>query len=155
MCLKRFSGFYKHLKIWIEKSWKYRYTIFRIICLFCLTVYVLVNWKTCVSMRLFSCFDGNNILFVVWIVLMFLMMYDIEGNGIKFTSRRDRENGEKLDAFEKITTMLAVLQNDEEKREKFEMDACLKKLENKYRDETNLKKQDNLDDTNRGDTSET
>lgn len=91
----------------------------------------------------------------MWIVLMFLMMYDIEGNGIKFTSRRDRENGEKLDAFEKITTMLAVLQNDEEKREKFEMDACLKKLENKYRDETNLKKQDNLDDTNRGDTSET
>lgn len=48
-----------------------------------LTIYVFCNWEKCISMQFFSQFDGNNILFLVWILLVVLPFYDIEGKGIK------------------------------------------------------------------------
>lgn len=48
-----------------------------------LTLYVMSNWGKCISMQFFSRFDGNNILFLVWILLIVLPFYDIEGKGIK------------------------------------------------------------------------
>lgn len=51
--------------------------IFHYFVLIVLTCYVLSNWETCISMRFFKQFDGNNILFIAWIVLIFLCIYNV------------------------------------------------------------------------------
>lgn len=43
-----------------------------------LTIYIVCNWEKCIAMQFFSQFDGNNILFLVWILLIVLPFYDIE-----------------------------------------------------------------------------
>ena len=62
---------------------KYFYDIFHIVVFVLLTIYVIKNWNICVSMQFFSHFDGNNILFLVWILLILLIIYEVEGKGIK------------------------------------------------------------------------
>lgn len=44
-----------------------------------LWVYIILNWDKCISMQFFSEFDGNNILFLVALLLAILHFYDIEG----------------------------------------------------------------------------
>ena len=61
-----------------------------------LSIYVLSNWETCISMQFFSQFDGNNILFLVWIVLIFLLIYEVEGKGIKVAKRKQEEAQQNL-----------------------------------------------------------
>lgn len=58
--------------------WVRIYTFLHLILLGILTKYVLENWETCISMRFFSQFDGNNILFLVWIADILLFFYDVE-----------------------------------------------------------------------------
>ena len=59
---------------WIkEKLILSRRRIFHYAVLIALTWYVLSNWETCISMQFFSRFDGNNILFLVWIILIVLV----------------------------------------------------------------------------------
>ena len=59
------------------------YTILYILMLIVLWRYIIYNWDACISMQFFSQFDGNNILFIVGLVLTILPFYDIEGKGIK------------------------------------------------------------------------
>ena len=42
-------------------------------------------------MKFFSNFDGNNVLFVAWIVLIFLNMYNIKIKDIEFIEKRADE----------------------------------------------------------------
>ena len=63
-----------------------RYRLFHISVFVCLTGYVLINWKECVSMQFFSSFNGNNILFLVWIVFIFLNIYRIKFNNVEVVS---------------------------------------------------------------------
>ena len=51
----------------LKKLWSVRYSVFHVIVFLCLSCYVLLNWEECISMQFFSQFDGNNILFLVWI----------------------------------------------------------------------------------------
>lgn len=62
---------------------RYIYQILYIIMLCALWIYIILNWEKCVSMQFFSQFDGNNILFLVGIILMILPFYEVEGDGIK------------------------------------------------------------------------
>lgn len=41
----------------------------------------------CVTMTFFEQFDGNNILFLIWIVLLILPFYDVEAKGWKFRKK--------------------------------------------------------------------
>lgn len=52
-----------------------------------LSVYILNNWEICVTMTFFEQFDGNNILFLIWIVLLILPFYDVEAKGWKFRKK--------------------------------------------------------------------
>lgn len=63
-----------------------RYRLFHIIVFVCLTGYVVINWKECISMQFFSSFNGNNILFIVWIVFIFLNIYRIKFNNVEVVS---------------------------------------------------------------------
>lgn len=75
----------------LKKLWSVRHSVFHAITLFCLTLFVLFNWEKCISMQFFSQFDGNNILFLVWIVAIMSFFYDIEIKENKFHMRNIEE----------------------------------------------------------------
>lgn len=74
---------------------KHFYTFMHIVVLVSLSIYIYSHWELCISMQFFSSFDGNNILFLCWIVLIFLILYRVEGKGIK-VDRRKQEDKDKL-----------------------------------------------------------
>ncbi len=76
------------------------YTILYIAVLVILTRYIICNWEKCISMQFFSQFDGNNILFLVWIASIVLFFYDIEAKGWKFHLRGNKEMQEQFDSAE-------------------------------------------------------
>lgn len=39
-------------------------------------------------MTFFSDFDGNNVLFLAWIILIFLLVFDVDGTSFKITRRK-------------------------------------------------------------------
>lgn len=80
----------------LKKFWSARYTVAHIVTVFCLTIYVLVNWEKCISMQFFERFDGNNILFLVWIILIFLIIYEVKGKGVKVAKRKQEEDQQNL-----------------------------------------------------------
>ena len=69
--------FIKHVMI------EYKRKIFRDLCFIALTGFVLINWNTCISMQFFKEFNGNNILFILWITLMFLNAYKVKINNVE------------------------------------------------------------------------
>lgn len=81
---------------------KYFYDIFHIAVFVSLTIYVVENWKICVSMQFFSHFDGNNILFLVWILLILLIIYEVEGKGIKLRKHKQERDQEAIDKAQYI-----------------------------------------------------
>lgn len=64
------------------------YEILYIVLLGILSAYVIIHWEECITMTFFDQFDGNNILFLVWIVLIILLFYDVEAKGWKFRKKR-------------------------------------------------------------------
>lgn len=70
----------KQIFNWLKR---YFYQILYIIMLGVLWRYIVLNWERCVSMQFFSRFDGNNILFLVGILLAVLPFYEVEGKGFK------------------------------------------------------------------------
>ncbi len=85
---------YKKAKNWIYKN---AINIFHWFVIICLTAYVLAHWTACISMQFFNSFNGNNILFIAWLILIFLMIYDIEGKGFKISKHKQKEIQEKMD----------------------------------------------------------
>ena len=95
--------------VWYKKLWKWllkqRSIIFHWIILIVLTVYIIRNWDSCISMQFFSNFNGNNILFFVWIILIFLMLYDVEAKGVKLKKRELKEELDIIDMQHRINAM--------------------------------------------------
>ena len=75
------------VKNFITNHWRATFH-FMVLCI--LTVYVVRNWADCIKMQFFQDFDGNNIPFLTWIILIFFIIYDVEAKGIKI-KRRERE----------------------------------------------------------------
>lgn len=80
---------------------KHRHTI----TLIALTFYVTLNWKSCISMQFFSEFNGNNILFLVWILLILLTLYDVEAKDIKIKKREMKEEYENAKSQYRLETI--------------------------------------------------
>lgn len=93
------ESWYKRLKSWFSV---HIYTILYVGVLAVLSWYILNNWEKCVSMQFFSRFDGNNILFLVWITLIILPFYDIEGKEIRI----HRKEIKKMEDTEKKLQMV-------------------------------------------------
>lgn len=64
-----------------------RYEPLHLLILACLTAYVLINWNKCISMQLFDDFNGDNILFVVWITALFLLIYRVRIKDVEIFKR--------------------------------------------------------------------
>lgn len=99
--LKRFFN-------WICKN---IYSILHFLVFVGLTIYVILNWQLCISMQFFSKFDGNNILFIVWIALIFLMIYDVEAKDIKLNKHKMKEKYESADRLHTIDELLSQNKN--------------------------------------------
>ena len=83
-----FFEFLKFLKFRI-------YEVLYIVLLGILSVYIIVHWEECICMNFFDQFDGNNILFLVWIVSIILSFYDVEAKGWKFRRKGIEDTLEK------------------------------------------------------------
>lgn len=84
---------FKRLCKWIKR---HIYEILYFILMFILTRYILLNWDKCISMKFFEQFDGNNILFLVWIALIILFFYDIEAKDMKFHRKKIEDTQKQL-----------------------------------------------------------
>lgn len=108
---------------------KYFYIFFHVLTFVTLTIYVIKNWNSCISMQFFSQFNGNNILFLVWIILILLLIYEVEGKGIKVAQRKHDETQRSLSEVQ-----LAYRKN--------QVDALLEQMENgDPNDSTHLKEE--------------
>lgn len=89
---------------------KHRYMVLYLIILGCLTVYIIKNWSECTAMQFFSSFDGDNILFLVWIVLIVLVFYDVEAKDTKIHVKKvvDEQAQRELANKEYIVNMLQM-----------------------------------------------
>lgn len=76
----------------ISNHWR---AVFHFLVLVLLTIYVVCNWKGCITMQFFQDFDGNNILFLIWIILIFFIIYDVEAKGIKIKRRELKQELEQ------------------------------------------------------------
>ena len=107
------NNMFKRLIKWIKLR---IYEILYIVLLAILSSYILINWKICVTMTFFEQFDGNNILFLIWIVLLILPFYDVEAQGWKFRkkgiedTRKLFENAENNFMQERINNLRDSMQ---------------------------------------------
>lgn len=107
------NNMFKRLIKWIKLR---IYEILYIVLLAILSSYILINWKICVTMTFFEQFDGNNILFLIWIVLLILPFYDVEAKGWKFRkkgiedTRKLFENAENNFMQERINNLRDCMQ---------------------------------------------
>lgn len=83
---------------WIRKVW---YVLLLVLS----TVYVGCNFCQLMKQNIITQFDGNSLIFVLWIILLFLPLFNsIEGYGFKFSK--------ELEEQEKQTIQLQLLRDD-------------------------------------------
>ena len=79
--------------LWIRKLWY--------VVLLCIsTPYVICNFEEIVNFQFFDQFNGKNLIFIVWIVLLIIPLFDsFEGFGISIKRFYQRNENKKLDAL--------------------------------------------------------
>ena len=83
---------------WIRKVW---YVLLLVLS----TVYVGCNFCQLMKQNIITQFDGNSLIFILWIILLFLPLFNsIEGYGFKFSK--------ELEEQEKQTIQLQLLRDD-------------------------------------------
>lgn len=75
---------------WIKKAWY-------ILLLALSSIYVCCNFNTLVT-QCFGCqFNGNSLIFILWLILLILPLFNsIEGYGFKFSKERDEQEEQTL-----------------------------------------------------------
>lgn len=61
------------------------------------TIYVLANFKVCIDLSFIEDFNGNNLIFLFWLVLIIFPMFDsFEGFGISIKKRNQNKEEDFL-----------------------------------------------------------
>ena len=104
MCMKKIHSFLtdrekvKSELYWIRKVW---YVLLLVLS----TVYVGCNFCQLVEQSIITQFDGNSLIFILWLVLLFIPLFNsIEGYGFKFSK--------ELEEQEKQTIQLQLLRDN-------------------------------------------
>ena len=64
---------------------------------FVTTIYVLANFKVCINLSFTEDFNGNNLIFLFWLVLIIFPMFDsFEGFGISIKKRKQEKTEDFL-----------------------------------------------------------
>ena len=75
---------------WIKKVWY-------ITLLALSTIYVICNFNTLVTQYFVCQFNGNSLIFILWLILLFLPLFNsIEGYGFKFSKEREEQEEQTL-----------------------------------------------------------
>ena len=75
---------------WIKKAWY-------ILLLALSTIYVSCNFNTLVKQCFVCQFNGNSLIFILWLILLFLPLFNsIEGYGFKFSKEREEQEEQTL-----------------------------------------------------------
>lgn len=75
---------------WIKRAWY-------ILLLILSTIYVVCNFELLVTQCFMCQFNGNSLIFIVWLVLLFLPLFNsIEGYGFKFSKEREEQEEQTL-----------------------------------------------------------
>lgn len=106
---------------WIRKVW---YVLLLVLS----TVYVGCNFCQLMKQNIITQFDGNSLIFILWIILLFLPLFNsIEGYGFKLSKEREEQ--------ERQTMQIQLLQDDLAKNfkpiSKEELDEMFKSVKNK------------------------
>lgn len=76
---------------WIKKFWY-------ILLLILSTIYIGYNFDTLVIQSFICQFNGNSLIFILWLVLLFLpLINSIEGYGFKFSKEREEQEKQTLE----------------------------------------------------------
>ena len=68
----------------IKKNWRELYWCIHYIGLLCIaTIFVIRNMDKCLSMSFFSKFDGYNIVWIGWLVLLFMPLISVDNKWFK------------------------------------------------------------------------
>lgn len=61
------------------------------------TIYVLLNFKVCIDLSFTEDFNGNNLIFLFWLVLIIFPMFEsFEGFGISIKKRKQKKTEDML-----------------------------------------------------------
>ena len=64
------------------------------------TIYVLSNFEEIVDFQFFENFNGKNLIFLVWLVLLIIPLFDsFEGFGISFKRYNQQKEAQQFDAL--------------------------------------------------------
>ena len=75
---------------WIKRAWY-------ILLLILSTIYVVCNFELLVTQCFMCQFNGNSLIFILWLVLLFLPLFNsIEGYGFKFSKEREEQEEQTL-----------------------------------------------------------
>ncbi len=75
---------------WIKKAWY-------ILLLALSSIYVCCNFNTLVTQCFVCQFNGNSLIFILWLILLFFPLFNsIEGYGFKFSKEREEQEEQTL-----------------------------------------------------------
>ena len=75
---------------WIKKAWY-------ILLLVLSSIYVCCNFNILATQCFVCQFNGNNLIFILWLILLFLPLFNsIEGYGFKFSKEREEQEEQTL-----------------------------------------------------------
>ena len=75
---------------WIKKAWY-------ILLLALSSIYVCCNFNTLVTQCFVCQFNGNSLIFILWLILLLLPLFNsIEGYGFKFNKEREEQEEQTL-----------------------------------------------------------
>lgn len=86
-------GYFIDMTMWIRKLWY-------IILMSISTPYVIRNFEEIVEFQFFTEFNGKNLIFLVWVVLLIVPLFDsFEGFGISIKRFYQRNEDKQLNAL--------------------------------------------------------
>ena len=98
---------------WIKKVWY-------ILLLILSSIYVYNNFEQLAEQCFICLFNGNSLIFILWIILLFMPLFDsIEGYGFKFNKEQDELDKEIKDLGNRVQNQENYA-NMEELRSQFE-----------------------------------
>jgi hypothetical protein len=78
------------------------------------TIFILCNFKDVLNFTFFSEFDGKNLIFLLWLILLIIPLFDsFEGFGVKISRQEQVQAKKSKDVTNDLMNRLSVGSHDE------------------------------------------
>ncbi len=108
-----FYNIIKKICVFIKRNWRsIVWLVIYIILLFLSSTFVYLNWSRCLNIEFFKHFNGYNIIWVLWLFLLFIPLISVDNQWFKIPnplSKREKEISEAKEAA-KLEKNINVLQ---------------------------------------------